>query len=198
MHNLSSAFVLGYHGCDRKVAELLLLNEPFKQSENEYDWLGHGVYFWEANPDRAWTWALEQEERQRKKGIAFEPEVVGAVINLGFCLDLTTTNGISTVQNGYAELRNQCEAAGVSMPTNTGGDDRVLRRLDCAVVNFVHAVRAVHHLMPFDSVRGLFPEGGEAYSGSEFQDKTHIQICVREQESIHGVFRVHPRYFSFR
>jgi len=29
VHNLSTCFVLGYHGCDRETGERLLLNEPF-------------------------------------------------------------------------------------------------------------------------------------------------------------------------
>jgi hypothetical protein len=49
MHELSSSFVLGYHGCDKKVGERVLAGERLKPSENEYDWLGHGIYFWEAN-----------------------------------------------------------------------------------------------------------------------------------------------------
>ncbi len=39
--------VLAYHGCDAAVAERLLRGEPFRKSENDYDWLGAGVYFWE-------------------------------------------------------------------------------------------------------------------------------------------------------
>ena len=31
-------------------AERLLAGEPFQKSINDYDWLGHGIYFWEANP----------------------------------------------------------------------------------------------------------------------------------------------------
>lgn len=47
MHELSSSFILAYRGCDRSVAERLLDNKPFKISENQYDWLGSGVYFWD-------------------------------------------------------------------------------------------------------------------------------------------------------
>jgi len=66
MHNLSASFVLGYHGCDRETGERLLSNEPFQPSENDYDWLGAGVYFWEANPDRAMSWAKKHVERKWK------------------------------------------------------------------------------------------------------------------------------------
>ena len=52
------SFVLGYHGCDRKVGEAVLAGKKeLKQSKNEHDWLGHGIYFWENNPQRALDWA---------------------------------------------------------------------------------------------------------------------------------------------
>lgn len=44
----ASAFVLGYHGCDRAVGEKVLANkEHLRASDNDYDWLGTGIYFWE-------------------------------------------------------------------------------------------------------------------------------------------------------
>lgn len=50
MHRLSANFVLGYHGCDQSVADQVLAGNPFRKSDNDYDWLGPGTYFWEANP----------------------------------------------------------------------------------------------------------------------------------------------------
>ena len=29
-------------------------------SQNEYDWIGHGIYFWEFAPYRAWEWATQK------------------------------------------------------------------------------------------------------------------------------------------
>jgi len=66
VHELSSSFILAYHGCDRSVAERLLNNRPFRISENEYDWLGSGVYFWESNPARALHWARHLKKVARK------------------------------------------------------------------------------------------------------------------------------------
>ena len=37
--------IVGYHGCRRSVAERLLNGEPFRLSNNDYDWLGGGAYF---------------------------------------------------------------------------------------------------------------------------------------------------------
>jgi hypothetical protein len=74
VHKLSTSFVPGYHGCDRETGERLLLNQPFQPSENTYDWLGSGIYFWEANPDRALEWAKEHANRiQKKDGQEVEP-----------------------------------------------------------------------------------------------------------------------------
>ena len=84
MHSLSASFVLAYHGCERDIGEKLLrYEEPFLPSENAYDWLGSGIYFWEANPGRAHDWAVHHAERiKQKTGSIVEPFVVGAVIDL--------------------------------------------------------------------------------------------------------------------
>jgi hypothetical protein len=57
--------VIAYHGCDADVARKLLDGEPFVASENTYDWLGSGIYFWEFGPDRALSFAEEQVRRGR-------------------------------------------------------------------------------------------------------------------------------------
>jgi hypothetical protein len=98
VHELSSSFILGYHGCDRSTAEDLLNYTPFQISANEYDWLGAGIYFWESNPVRAMDWAKHlQKIRKGKSNEIVEPYAVGAVIDLGYCLDLVSTTGIEFV-----------------------------------------------------------------------------------------------------
>ena len=50
--------VIGYHACSKEVADRLLLEgEGFKHSTNAWDWLGHGIYFWEFGLQRAYDWA---------------------------------------------------------------------------------------------------------------------------------------------
>ena len=88
MQRLSFGFVLGYHGCDQTTGESLLAGSLFKPSENDYDWLGSGIYFWEANPLRGIDYAREAMKRRGSR--ITKPSVVGAVIDLGNCLDLTT------------------------------------------------------------------------------------------------------------
>lgn len=197
MHNLSTYFILGYHGCDRETGERLLRNEDFQPSENDYDWLGSGIYFWEANPDRALEWAHNRaegiRENESRKG---EPFVVGAVIDPGFCLDLISSNGIHAVEAAHASFQSVMSASRAQIPQNIGGTDLRLRKLDCAVINYLHKAREDANEQPFDTVRGVFTEGEHIYANSGFRRKTHIQICVRNQANIHGVFRVNQRYFS--
>jgi hypothetical protein len=48
----------GYHGTSRNAAEMIV-SEGWKLSQNEYDWLGDGVYFWQDAPHRALEWAQQ-------------------------------------------------------------------------------------------------------------------------------------------
>lgn len=185
MHRLSTSFVLGYHGCDVKVAEALLEGRAFKQSQNDYDWLGPGVYFWEANPQRGLDFAIEASAR--KKSSIRNPTVVGAVIDLGLCLDMTTLGVIDMVKVAYDSLKGTLEAAGKDLPKN--GDDLLLRRLDCAVVRRLHSILE-EEATSLDTVRGVFIEGSPIYPNAGFNEKTHTQIAVRNISCIKGVFRV--------
>lgn len=183
MHRLSASFVLGYHGCDHGVAENLLSGTPFTPSNNAYDWLGGGIYFWEANPQRGLDFVTEMMNLDARK--ITRPAVVGAVIDLGNCLDLMTSVGIGIVAESYESLSQITRAAGKAMPVN---QDRLRRQLDCAVIEHVHAIMTVSDSI--DTVRGVFVEGKPIYPGSGFDAKTHIQIAVRHPACIKGVFRV--------
>jgi hypothetical protein len=46
------------------------------------------------------------------------------------------------------------------------------------------------NLPAVDTLRGVFTEGRPIYPGAGFDEKTHIQIVVRNQRCIKGVFRV--------
>jgi hypothetical protein len=186
LHRLASAFILGYHGCDRRVGERLLEGNPFRPSNNDYDWLGPGIYFWEANPQRGLDFA--RETAQRKPAQIGEPFVIGAVIELGLCLDLTTTAGIEWVKRAYDSLAEVVAAGTFRLPTNSA--DGLRRDLDCAVIRRLHSILEVQGQPAVDTVKGVFTEGKPIYPGAGFDEKTHIQIVVRNQRCIKGVFRV--------
>lgn len=191
MERLTYSFVLGYHGCERKIGERILSGEAFEPSRNEYDWLGTGVYFWEANPLRGLEWAEEQALRSSSK--LKDPFVVGAVIDLGHCLDLSTSFGCRRALAAFEELRD----SGQPMPVNFG---KGRHALDCAVINLALLIEsremANFPARPFDTVRGIFQEGDELFAGSNFRRKTHIQIAVPNLNAIKGVFRVPERHLQ--
>ena len=186
MHQLATSFILGYHGCDRRVGERILKGELFKQSENEYDWLGPGIYFWEANPMRGLEFA--REAASRKSSHIRKPFVIGAVISLGLCLDLTTSMGIAQVRSAHKSLVGVATAGNLELPRNaTSG---LLRQLDRVVIQLLHMIRKGRGEQAIDTVKGVFVEGDPVYEGSGFHEKTHIQIAVCNPECIKGVFRV--------
>lgn len=188
IHRLTTSFVLGYHGCDRGVAEQLVAGGKFKPSRNSYDWLGHGIYFWESNPDRALSFVKNVRKRQGKSDR--DVAVVGAPIDLGYCLDLLSERSIEIVRDAYWGLKALFDSASESLPVNAGGDDLLRRNLDCAVVNYLHEAREEAKQLRFQTVRGVFIEGKPLFENSGFREKTHIQICVRAAENIKGVFKV--------
>jgi hypothetical protein len=189
MHTLTSAFILGYHGCDIGVAESLLSGDDFIPSENDYDWLGHGIYFWEANPKRGLEFARDVAVSGRLGTKIKAPAVVGAIIDLGLCLDLTTLAGVTEVKAAYGVYVELIRAsASQVLPTNS--KDKLRRSLDCAVINTLCTIRLNSGQAPIDTVKGVFLEGGPIYPDAGILEKTHIQICVRNRSCIKGVFRV--------
>lgn len=191
MHRLSTSFVLAYHGCDRDLGEKVLSGTTsFKPSNNDYDWLGPGVYFWESNPQRALEFA--REKQRRGEGIR-KPFVVGAVIDMGLCLDLTTKDSIENLKEAHRSLLMTIPKGG---PLPANGPETWRRRLDCAVIRCLHQIRRGPRSEPIDSVRGIFTEGKPIYEGSAFLEKTHVQIAVLSPDCIKAVFRVPNTVFK--
>lgn len=90
MYSTRSGLVLGFHGCDESVATAVVNNHKnLKESNNKYDWLGHGIYFWEYSPDRAMEFAafLKNNPSIANRTIK-KPAIIGAVLDLGYCFDL--------------------------------------------------------------------------------------------------------------
>jgi hypothetical protein len=191
LSRLATSFVLGYHGCDRADGERFLSGEePLKAGYEPYHWLGPGIYFWEGDPLRALEWA----ESKQKRNACKEPFVVVAVIDLGNCLDFQTRENVALLKLAYESFESICLKAGVELPVNKRAKNdkspsKVLRYLDFAVIS--HLIKSAEEEgTTYDTVRGVFGEGVEAYPGSGILDQSHSQIAVRNPDSIKGVFRV--------
>jgi hypothetical protein len=177
--------VIAYHGCDAKVAKRLLDGEPFKKSENDYDWLGTGVYFWEYGADRALQFAKDQKARGKVR----TPAIVGALLQLGNCFDLMDTRFTADLPRAFAMLKKLHAREGRLLPQNGGPTpDKLLRRRDCAVLNFYLAGLETSGIV-YDTVRCGFVEGPRAYSGSGIRRQSHVQIAVRNPACVIGIFR---------
>lgn len=199
MSRLATSFVLGYHGCDRAIAEKAIGGDiDILQSTKDFDWLGPGAYFWESDPQRALEWSMWKVSR----GDYADPFVIGGVIDLRNCLDLVSREDLELVRSAHSSFVKMQRKAGLPVPKNKSARgepnaDRVLRFLDCAVIRHLHTIlesqpvndRAIE---PFDTVRGMFTEGGALYPGGGFKRKNHTQVAVRTSDCIRGLFIPRP------
>ncbi|TRD10490.1 hypothetical protein FGU71_00460 [Erythrobacter insulae] len=190
MARLATSFILGYHGCDSTVAARVIAGEmPLLKSDRDWDWLGPGAYFWEADPQRA----MEFAEWKQERGEIDNPAVIGAVIDLRECLDLTNRDDIELVAAAYASFHSLNQASDLPLPQNQNApsdpfENLLLRYLDCAVFRHLHRLIEDTSIEKIDTVRGMFEEGGTAFPGSAIKAKTHTQIAVRTDDCIKGIF----------
>lgn len=201
MYSSKSNLIIGFHGCDESVANNLLNNpNTIKISNKPYDWLGHGIYFWENNYQRALEWAKDKQ----KQGKIKKASVIGAVLTLDYCLDLVDSEFINTLSAYYKAMEDDFELNNKELPKNSDvtkdeHKDMLIRELDCAVIEYMHQkideqyasdikTKGFSDFKIFDSSRGVFTEGGPAFPGAGIQKKSHIQICIRNMKCIKGIF----------
>jgi hypothetical protein len=191
--------IIAYHGCDASVvAKVLSGEDALAPSERKHDWLGPGIYFWEHGPQRAYDWAVDEKRRDPKK--IQTPAVLGAYINLGQCFDLLDTANTRLLQVMFPEFQRFILASGGPMPENKpapgiNAPDKVLRFLDCAVIQYTLDKLAGKGIV-YQTVRGVFMEGGQAFPGAGIMLKSHIQISVRDRRCIVGCFRPSEGFYS--
>lgn len=173
------------------VERVLLNGEPLKKSSNDWDWLGEGVYFWEHSRARAQQFA----EWKRSRNEIDVPAVLGAYIHLGRCFDLTDPDATGRLRAFYDDYVQARQALSLPLHANRPvagrGDDLLLRDLDCAVLNL-----GLENLdrsagdgdYYYQTVRGVFVEGLEAYPGAAIRESTHVQVAVRDERCILGYF----------
>lgn len=188
MYPAKPGLLIGFHGCEEAIRDDVIAGrQTLKPSQNRYDWLGNGIYFWENNYERALDFARNPPGKRKFNN----PAVLGAVIDLQFCLDLLDTSGLRMVQYSYDSFTVTAQAIGEQLPINRtikDSKDFLIRELDCSVIEYLHLDRARDGHRPFDSVRGVFTEGKELYPGAGFRDKNHIQLCIRNPNCIKGYF----------
>lgn len=168
---------IGFHATSRSNIASILGN-GFAPSRNGYDWLGDGAYLWEDDLDRTTDWA--------KKRFPSKYAVVGVLLRLQGCMDLQTQRGfwLKTLQAEYAEIRNVHRRKRIKLPGQTHGANM----LDCLVFNSAIRRMAVERGILVRSVREMFIEGKPAWWRSAIRTQSHIQVAVRDDSIIEGVW----------
>lgn len=187
------SFVLGFHGCDESVGESILAGETahLTHSDNAYDWLGTGIYFWEASPQRAFDFASHVANGGKvSKGKIKKPFVLGAIIDLQHCFNLIDSDALQELREGSLLALSAAQTTNIQL--RNMGEDLNLRYLDRAAIEAVHGFRKDKGFCDYDTVRSAFWEGKELYPTAGFREKNHIQLCVRNTDCIKGYFRPIP------
>ncbi|MEX0811655.1 MAG: hypothetical protein WD048_05510 [Chitinophagales bacterium] len=195
MYSKRKGLILGFHGCDKSLRDKIVSRKGIilKSSDNTYDWLGSGAYFWENNYKRALDFAnyLHKNPPHNKKQKIKNPAVLGAVIDIGYCLDLLDSQYLDVLKIGYNMLLTSKKKFGLEIPKNIPlkeNKDLLKRNLDCAVIETIHQFNKDTEKKPFDSVRGVFFEGEDLYPNAGFKERNHIQIAIRNPNCIKGYF----------
>jgi hypothetical protein len=200
--------VIGYHGTNLSSA-LRIVNriEGFRWSRRNFDWLGHGIYFWEYAPEQAMKFAQIRKRQFQKKPDptleerkkATEPiAVVASMIRLGFCFDLLDPFNVKFLEDLFEDYRESKEIEGETLPKN----NRRWRKLDCAVLEYAYqAISESADRPSVDTARGVYvPTGGNTriWKSSWISRDTHIQLSVRNPASILGTWLYYPANLEAR
>lgn len=145
--------LIGYHGCDITTRDGLVTGrlQP-KPSQNPYDWLYDGMYFFEGDSARALKLAKAASGRPTqsltRQPIA-TPAVVGVVLDIDRIFDLTTQNGIDNFAVAAANIEAAYKHDGKPVPKNApafeGDTENLHRAFDREVCRMVHEYRNTAH-----------------------------------------------------
>lgn len=177
----SAKVIEAFHGTLAETAHKIVSEQRMEPSTRDYDWLGHGVYFWCDYDHRAWEWARRAALRaEAEDGVPRACGVVKAAVRLGTCIDIHSHLFDQLIQDATNALLRQYAARQVEPPQNT---ERGAMRLSCATFNFLCKNLDV----TVDTIRCPFHEGNELIPGSKIFDKVHIQLCARTPGSIRAI-----------
>jgi hypothetical protein len=184
-----------YHGCDVTTRDNLVSGrlKHLDHSNNQYDWLGPGAYFFESDVERALLFAQASQQNPDKRYTAkpiATPAVLGAILQVQSWLDMTTQAGIKDFSSAYQVFAAGRSAEGKPIPTNSRASDTdadvIYRALDNAVFTWLHNARASQDppLPPFQAVRAAFHQGEKVAPTSGFHANTHIQISLLDNDCV--------------
>jgi hypothetical protein len=165
--------IYGYHGTSREAANRII-QQGFRESTNDYDWLGTGVYFFQDAPMRAPAWATELYPD--------DPAVIRSLIRLENCIDLLDLNWFPLIRNVYNAFVDNLRTSNLPLPRQNPSRSKA-HRLDCAYFNYITEVLSSQD-QKVDAIRAVFLEGDRIFPDSAIFDLAHIQIAIRNNDLI--------------
>jgi hypothetical protein len=175
----NSLIVHGYHGTSQTKAANIL-KHGFLASDNDYDWLGTGIYFFQDAPIRAKQWATQQHPN--------DPVVICALIQLENCIDLFDVGWQPSLKNMYNLFIERHRLLNQPLPKQSPNSTKA-HRLDCAFLNFVHEF-ILRQGQSIDSIRATFVEGERLFPNSAIFDLAHVQIAIRNPALIQECYLI--------
>ena len=173
--------VVGYHGTTRETAEEIVTGGTFKPSQNDDDWLGHGIYFWEYAPQQAYQWAVKRYGKDK------DVAVLGSMIRLGNCFDLLDPLNTKILKEAQSVVLETVKP----IPRNYNSK----KYLDCAVFEMFYQTQEDFGDEIIDSTRAVYvPTDAKKrlWKSSWLYEETHVQLCIRNEENILGTWIVKP------
>lgn len=187
--------VYGYHATDAETVANVLHEKHIKKSENWYDWLGVGSYFYQEAPLRALKW-LTQEKHEG----TIEPSKAGllcAKIQIREFIDLLEPDWVEVIARTYILLEEDTDKLATlrrwrekQAEYKVGGEagphplDKYV--IDMAVGSLIKGGRKVN------GVRAIFYDGKRLFENSHLLDRQHIQIAVHNwtEDVVEGLWEV--------
>jgi hypothetical protein len=158
-------------------------------SSAAHEWLGRGIYFWQAAPIRAWMWKRFQAMPASKRSSASETVVLeyAMSLDLGSCLDLLDLRWYKVLRSIGLGVTDGWHSAGVSeadikkrLKENARFSSPLRHFLDCSVINQVCDLLAHRDGIDIRVVRAAFQNEDRVYPHSAFREGDHVQVAVRD------------------
>jgi hypothetical protein len=173
----SRTIAYGYHGTSLDSATTIL-RSGFEASDNDYDWLGKGIYFFQDAPQRAWEWATERYSN---------PAVIGASIEMHRFIDLLDIGWFEILNQSYRLFVDEHLRTGRRIPSQSRASGA--HWLDCALINYaIEEVIGVGDNHNIYGVRAAFVEGAPVFENSALFNRAHVQIGVRNPSAIKHIW----------
>jgi hypothetical protein len=166
--------VWGYHGTSAERAGAIMQN-GFKLSRNDYDWLGSGVYFWQDAPLRAWDWAKKNHEHPAviRSSIVMEEEK---------SIDLLDIGWFEILSEQYSKFVEYLKYEKRSLPPQPITSKRHL--LDREFLDYVCETLGKAGSDQIHVIRAAFTEGNPIFNNSAIFNLSHVQIAVKNTQII--------------